>query len=49
MEIDQDIKDYVDAMEPSSLGQRVAIEVTLQERRDKGILDGMGALDAPEE
>jgi hypothetical protein len=34
--IDADIRAYVQAMEPSSLGQRVAIEQTLQNRRDRG-------------
>lgn len=33
--IDQDIQKYVDRMNPSSLGQRVAMETTLQEKRDR--------------
>lgn len=33
--IDQDIVDQVDAMRPDSLAQRVAIENTLQARRDR--------------
>ena len=32
--IDKDIQDQVDEMDPESLGQRVAIENTLQDRRD---------------
>lgn len=34
MKIDQDIIDKVDAMNPKTLGQRVAIEQTLQRKRD---------------
>lgn len=33
--IDRDIQDQVDEMNPTSLGQRVAIENTLQNRRDQ--------------
>lgn len=32
--VDKDIQEGVDALQPSTLGQRVAIEQTLQERRD---------------
>jgi hypothetical protein len=34
--IDRDIQDYVATMHPTGLGQRVAIENTLQYRRDHG-------------
>lgn len=34
-QIDRDIQEQVDAMEPTSLGQRVAIENTLQRQRDE--------------
>lgn len=37
-QIDGDIQKYVAGMEPSSLGQRVAVERTLQSRRDRGIV-----------
>jgi hypothetical protein len=33
--IDRDIQQLVDEMEPESLGQRVAMENTLQERRNR--------------
>lgn len=33
--IDRDIQDQVDEMNPTSLGQRVAIENTIQDRRDQ--------------
>lgn len=33
--IDRDIQEQVDAMHPRSLGSRVAMENTLQERRDR--------------
>lgn len=34
--IDRDIQDYVAAMHPTDIGQRVAIENTLQDRRNHG-------------
>lgn len=34
MKIDDDIKAYVEACKPKGLGQRVAMEVTLQENRN---------------
>jgi hypothetical protein len=36
--IDPDIQRYVEEMEPRNLGQRVAIENTLQRRRDDGLV-----------
>lgn len=39
MRIDDDVKAYVDQMEPKSLGQRVAMEVTLQEKRNQELDD----------
>lgn len=33
--LDRDIQEHVEAMEPSSLAQRVAIEATLQNKRDR--------------
>lgn len=35
MNIDADIREYVDGMNCSTLGQQVAIEVTLQEKRNR--------------
>lgn len=35
-QIDRDIQDQVDEMRPRNIGQRVTIERTLQDRRDKG-------------
>lgn len=37
--IDRDIQEAVDAMEPSGIGPRVAMENTLQARRDSGSPD----------
>lgn len=34
MKIDEDIQDYVAAMNPESLGQRVAMEISMQEKRN---------------
>lgn len=34
--IDRDIQEFVDIMKPNSLGQRNAIEITLQDKRNRG-------------
>ena len=33
--IDRDVQEYVNRMEPESIGQRVAIENTLQNKRNR--------------
>jgi len=35
-QIDRDIQAYIEEMNPTSVGQRVAMERTLQNRRDRG-------------
>lgn len=45
--IDRDIQEYVDEMNPTGVAQRVAIENTLQSKRDRGLMPA--AASVPEE
>ncbi|MFT4281205.1 hypothetical protein [Microbacterium sp.] len=47
--IDKDIQERVDEMKPTSLGQRVAMEATLQERRDREVASPEVAVLSPAE